>query len=57
MKDTMQQAREAAEKKQQTTYVFRAVGLNGHETSWFNFTGEPNSPRDELVATFVPTPP
>ncbi|OWY39296.1 hypothetical protein CEK28_08755 [Xenophilus sp. AP218F] len=54
MQDIVQQAQEAANEKQLTMYVFRAVGGGGDELGWFNPTGRKNSPTDELFCVVEP---
>lgn len=56
MQDILEKAQAAANELQTKIYVFRAVGLNGHESVWFNSNGRKNSPHDELVNELVPDP-
>lgn len=54
MDDVLKKAQEAANAAQAPMYVFRAVGLNGHELFWFNQTGKRSSSSDEILQVIEP---
>jgi hypothetical protein len=54
MEKTLADAQDAANQKRAKVYVFRSVNLNGHESSWFNFTGVKTTPNAELHAVLKP---